>query len=143
MKQSIIGITANPNEKNKNNVLNTPVFAEVHLDVPETLDEARSLYGEEVALSKINAAVRVDAQAFGRHRLERGVPVEDLQGYFDNVNFGNANAPVAPWKPGIAAERSGSAERKAKTVLSFFADMTEKEIAKWIISQRNKSEQSE
>lgn len=69
----------------------------VTLQVPETLDEAKQMWGEEVALSKCIQAVIIDAQRIAR-------AAEDPDKAQDALNS---------WTPGIARERAGGMSTSA------------------------------
>ena len=62
----------------------------VVLKVPETLDEARSMWGEEVVLSKAVASVVIDAQ-----RIARSADTPD-----------KAQEHLNSWAPGVSRERA-------------------------------------
>ena len=65
---------------------------QINLRVPETLDEARSMWGEEVALSKAISAVKVDAQRIARSA----------------ENADKAQEAINSWVPGVAKEREST-----------------------------------
>jgi len=125
MKEITLSATINPNEKNK---LEEAAYTEVLIDFPETVEEASELWGEDVCLSKIISAVKVDCQAFMRRKLTSGIPTDDIQSHIENVNFGNDAAPITAWAPGIAPERKTKSEKIAK----YFDNMTEEEAIEYI-----------
>ena len=69
----------------------------VILQVPESLDEAKQMWGEDVSLSKCIQAVIIDAQ-----RIARAAEDPD-----------KAQEALASWTPGIARERAGGMSTSA------------------------------
>jgi hypothetical protein len=65
--------------------------------LPESLDEAKEMWGEEVSLSRLNANVVIYVQGVGRSGLEKeGVSVEQ------------ASQAMAAAVPGVQAQRYGA-----------------------------------
>ena len=69
----------------------------VTLNVPETLDEAKQMWGEDVVLSKCIASVIIDAQ-----RIARAAESSE-----------KAQEAIAAWTPGIAKTRGGGMSQAA------------------------------
>ena len=63
----------------------------VNLDLPETTQEAISVYGEGVTFSRFLSALIVDAQAYMRGQMNKENPI-----------FGRAlQTALTEWKPGV------------------------------------------
>jgi len=120
MKELKIEANANPN---KNNELKESRSCEVLLNMPETVAEALTAYGEEVCFTKIRQAVVIDAQRAGRGKLEQGQTSDQIQAWFGNVNIANPEAEAKPWKPGVSALRVSKVDKLTKAV----EDMSDEE----------------
>lgn len=125
MKQTKVQATANPN---KNNELEESRTCEFEIPMPETVKEAGESFGEEVTLSKVNQSVIIDAQGVARRKLEQGWTAEQIQSYFENVNFQNPDADAKPWMPGVAPTRKSKVDK----LVSGAADMSDEEFDAFI-----------
>jgi len=108
MKQDKITATANPN---KNNDLKESRSCEFEIPVPETTEEAVATYGEKVVFSTFMEQLVIKAQGTARRRLEKGNTAEQVQAYFNNVNVGEPEKEVKPWKPGIVAAKKSRVDK--------------------------------
>lgn len=101
-----------------------------NLEVPETLDEAKEMWGEEVSLSNAESNVVVSFQGLQRRRLEKMVKdalekeeEPDLQAINQQIS-----TDLAGYKPGKAAPKTDPIE----SMLAKFSSLPEDKQAELI-----------
>ena len=88
--------------------------ASVEVDFPETLDEAKQMYGEEAVLSNAFAGWKVTIQGAIRSALKRGESPEAIQARLGNAKMGVAvqRAAMDPEQAFLAKYASATPEEK-------------------------------
>ena len=125
MKAVKIEANAKPN---KNNELKAERHIELDFEMPETVAEAVSAFGETVCLTKITQAVTIDVQGAARRQMEKGKTNDQVVQFFGNVNYENPEAEAKPWAPGIAPARKSKVEK----LLAGTEDMSDEEWAAFL-----------
>ncbi len=101
-----------------------------NLEVPETLDEAKDLWGEEITLSNAESNVVISFQGLQRRRLEKMVKEAKEKGEEPDLQAINQQVAtdLAGYKPGKAAPKTDPIE----SMLSKFQSLPEDKQAELI-----------
>jgi len=117
----------------KKTIDGTPYEATVPFNVPETLEEASKVWGEEVTLSNAVSAAVVSLQAGIRRRIDAGAkatPPKDIAEITDI-----AKSDLANWKPGVAAAKTDPVD----ALLAKFDGMSEEQKGQLIAMLKAKA----
>jgi hypothetical protein len=88
----------------------------VTMMVPESFDETKQMWGEDVGMSKMIAKVKIDAQNICRN-AENPEQAQEL------INI---------WVPGVTRERESGTSKKAIIELIKGANLTKEELAELV-----------
>ena len=77
----------------------------VDYDFGDNLDEAVSVYGEEVVFSRYKAAAVIDLQAYMRNQIRAEKSEAEIR------------TAVSEWKPGVKQSSGKSKEERAREIL--------------------------
>lgn len=86
----------------------------VKMDLPDTLDESRQRYGDEVVFSRFMASLIIDAQSAMRTEIRK-----------DSATVESVQTKMSEWSPKLKARGKTVAEK----VQSLLAGLTEEERA--------------
>jgi len=117
----------------KKTIDGTPYEATVPFNVPETLEEASKVWGEEVTLSNAVSAAVVSLQAGIRRRIDAGgkaTPPKDIAEITEI-----AKSDLANWKPGVAAAKTDPVD----ALLAKFDGMSEEQKGQLIAMLKEKA----
>lgn len=95
---------------------------EVKVDLPDTLEEARERYGDDITYSHVTASLRIALQSFMRIQIKKdGATIETVQ------------AAVDDWKPGTK-QRGRTLAEKIEEMMGKLSDDERQELLNEFLS---------
>ena len=112
-------IVANVPEKKENGkVVTKAIDGSVTVKFPETVDEAKKVFGEDACLSNMQKAWTVTLQGTIRSRLRKGIPAAQIATDLATAKMGVASvgAKIDPQAAFIAKFKMSTPEGQAKMI---------------------------